>query len=622
MLKYYPQIDGLRGLAILIVIFFHYKFTFFSFGYLGVDIFFLISGFLITGFIFKNEKVSKIFFFFNFIIRRFLRLFPPLIIVVILSYIISIILVPSDNFKDFAQSASTSLFFISNFLYYFETGYFDQSSEFKPLLHTWSLSIEFQYYLIFALFCIFFIKFNKKKIIILSILIIFISIFLLFYFATSKDTLFYLTQYRIWEMLSGSIAYFVFEKIKNKNVNSIFPIFLLLFLSICIVILSNIYNLFNLALLITVILTFFFLVNLNNKLISAIFVSKFLVNLGKISYSLYLFHYPSIVFLNYYFLGSVNFLQKILCLFVSLLLATFSYHFVEKKVKKIKFKFFFSICLIFASIIITLFSIKIHTQNDFYQRYLIFNYGNKLNIKDFNNFMTNFNINSYKSISDDNINCHKDQFDNKKCHINFNLQSKKILLIGDSYAGNFSSIFNHWIKKNNYFGQQYTVGGCNLISRDIKCLEFINFTYNLLEKEKFDEVILSIKWNDDKNIIDKGRYLENTNKLINLLTKSADKISIMSPRLVINLSPQIYLLSPGFSKHLFEVDLNEHKKKYSIIYNYLNSINDNKIKIIDTNNFLCENDICNIIKDQNIYYKDRYHYTFEGSKIIFNKIFN
>ena len=207
-MKYRKDIDGLRAMAVLPVVFFHAGFSFFNTGFLGVDIFFVISGFLITSLILKDISLNK-FSLFNFYERRARRILPALILICIISIPVSwIILFPSD-LSDFGKSLFTTITFSSNFLFWQDAGYFDIESELKPMLHTWSLSVEEQFYILYPLFLILFWKIGYKKIIIF-LTIIFITSFIVSNWASiyKPDANFYLLPTRGWEILAGAIAAF------------------------------------------------------------------------------------------------------------------------------------------------------------------------------------------------------------------------------------------------------------------------------------------------------------------------------------------------------------------------------------------------------------------------------
>ena len=150
-LVYQPQIDGLRALAVISVLLFHLKITFFNGGYVGVDIFFVISGYLI-GSILNNELKEKKLNLKVFFIKRIKRLLPALLVVCLLCWFIALTVLSPYDFISFSKSNLSSIFFLSNFNFWTESNYFDQNSQFKPLLHTWSLGIEMTFYIIFPFF--------------------------------------------------------------------------------------------------------------------------------------------------------------------------------------------------------------------------------------------------------------------------------------------------------------------------------------------------------------------------------------------------------------------------------------------------------------------------------------
>ena len=158
-LSHIPEIDGLRALAVLGVFLFHVDYL--SGGFLGVDVFFVISGYLITK-ILNKEKNLNFEIFKDFFIKRFKRLYPALVFVSIIILIISIIIIDPINLDRIGKSGLFSIIFLSNNFFWGESSYFDTSSNLKPFLHTWSLGIEFTFYLIFPLVFFFILKNNFK----------------------------------------------------------------------------------------------------------------------------------------------------------------------------------------------------------------------------------------------------------------------------------------------------------------------------------------------------------------------------------------------------------------------------------------------------------------------------
>ena len=156
-MKYRPEIDGLRALAVIPVVLFHAGFKVFGGGYVGVDVFFVISGYLITSII-LNELESGTFSLIHFYERRARRILPALFLIMFMSSIFGYAWMMPDEFKSFGQSLLATAFFSNNFLLAITSGYWDLASEFKPPLHTWSLGVEEQYYVLFPLLMIFLLK--------------------------------------------------------------------------------------------------------------------------------------------------------------------------------------------------------------------------------------------------------------------------------------------------------------------------------------------------------------------------------------------------------------------------------------------------------------------------------
>ena len=210
--KYRKDIDGLRAIAVLSVVIFHAFPHSIKGGFIGVDVFFVISGYLISTIIFKNLDHGR-FSFFEFYVRRINRIFPDLILILMFCYIFGWFALLSDEYMKMGKYILGGALFISNFILYNENGYFDDASEVKPLLHLWSLSIEEQFYI----FCpIILWSAFKKKFNILSIVLLFCAISFYFnikIFHSNTVADFYFPQTRFWELLSGSVlAWFMLYK--------------------------------------------------------------------------------------------------------------------------------------------------------------------------------------------------------------------------------------------------------------------------------------------------------------------------------------------------------------------------------------------------------------------------
>lgn len=211
-MSYRKDIDGLRAIAVLGVIFYHSEILigskfFLSGGFLGVDIFFVISGYLITSIIYQENKKKKTFSFLNFYERRIRRLIPALLVVLLFNLFFAYFLLLPVQFKAFINSVISSIFFYSNiYFHYSGQAYGEAILSSKPLLHTWSLAVEEQFYILYPIFFIFLISFLKDKIKYLFYLIIITSV--LFASITNESHTsfnFYMIITRAWELMIGGL---------------------------------------------------------------------------------------------------------------------------------------------------------------------------------------------------------------------------------------------------------------------------------------------------------------------------------------------------------------------------------------------------------------------------------
>lgn len=205
-MKYRPEIDGLRSVAVLPVILFHGGISLFAGGFVGVDIFFVISGYLITSIIVAKID-DRSFSLMDFYSRRFRRILPALALVLACTIPFAWIWMLPTDFKDFAQSLSAVSIFSSNFLFWIESGYFAAAAELKPLLHTWSLAVEEQYYIFFPLLLMALWRWSNRITITLLFAIFGLSLIASHILsATHPDANFYLLPSRAWELMAGSLC--------------------------------------------------------------------------------------------------------------------------------------------------------------------------------------------------------------------------------------------------------------------------------------------------------------------------------------------------------------------------------------------------------------------------------
>ena len=333
ILNYKPEIDSLRGIAVFLVILFHFDLFMVSGGYVGVDVFFVISGYLITGLIINDVKENK-FSLIEFYTKRLRRIIPALYFTIFIVLILSYFILSPDHFNRASKSSISAASAYSNFFFWYESGYFDFEKYFKPYLHTWSLSVELQFYFIWSIFTLVIFKLFKKKLIIFILLIFITTLFLSVLFSERTSGYFYFTLFRLFEFSIGSMTYLLKDDIKIKSNDLFFLVGIsLILLSSFVFSDESVFPGINALVPSTgaalILIT-------GGKLIffKKIFLNNILIFLGKISYSLYLVHWPLIVFYKYIKLEPLYMIEKILLIFVAIGISIFIYNFIEIPFRK------------------------------------------------------------------------------------------------------------------------------------------------------------------------------------------------------------------------------------------------------------------------------------------------
>lgn len=328
------DIDGLRAIAVIPVVLFHAGFSLFSGGFIGVDIFFVISGYLITS-ILIHEIETENFSILRFYERRIRRIFPALFIILLVTTIVSwFCLLPLD-LKFYSQGIASLAVFASNFVFWYKTDYFSPSAEGNPLIHTWSLSIEEQFYLLFPLLLYITWRINKQLVFPVLLILLISSIGLAQYLSTASPVAnFYLLPSHAWELLLGAIAAFYVKNTSNKH--SIATKNCASLLGFLLILTAIFYfdkktpspSLLTLIPTIGTILIIVF--HSTNSIVNKILSNRILVGLGLISYSLYLLHQPVFAFIRYHSQNKPDSFLLLIVIFVLIVVAYLSWKFIEQ----------------------------------------------------------------------------------------------------------------------------------------------------------------------------------------------------------------------------------------------------------------------------------------------------
>ena len=640
-LNYRPEIDGLRAIAVVAVILYHTQFDIsgyeiFQGGFIGVDIFFVISGYLIASIIIKELNISGTFSFKNFYARRIRRILPALIAVMFISFPFAWFYLLPNNFVDYSKSILYSLGFSSNY-YFWSLGrtYEDINSLIKPFLHTWSLSVEEQFYIIFPIVLLIIFKYCKNYLAPILIISLFLSLIIADFGSRNyPGSTFYFLPTRSWELLAGSILAFFEIKLGHRSRNNILNLILPSF-GLILIIHSIIFfydqmfhpSFYTLSPVIGVCLIIWFsdTKEITTKLLS----SKSFIGVGLISYSLYLWHYPILAFDRIIGFSEGNIFSKILVGLMILIFSIISFYIVEKPArnKKHSFKKIGGL-IISISLILIIVNLVVVLNKGFKERLP--------NIIISNLFEFNFS-----------------KYDNLKIN---NLGDKKVYLIGDSQVENLKINLKERLLKDDYVLKESIVPECIYFPGFNRVRIKTNKKTKLCNNEYFTELEKNLENNDNSILIFGGRFPLYFNKSFfdnkeggveddnywNYKFVSAGKFkniqeSFKDSLIKLSKKNKIILIYPipevGWhipqkifnqsSKELISTSYEVYQERSKSSFKLLNSIKGKNIFRIYPHKVFCNTIIenrCLTHDDKDIFYTDTNHLSIKGSVMINNLI--
>tara|TARA_B100000900_G_scaffold408388_1_gene422578 strand:- start:374 stop:2341 length:1968 start_codon:yes stop_codon:yes gene_type:complete len=644
-MKYRAEIDGLRALAVLPVILFHAGFELFSGGYVGVDVFFVISGYLITSILIEDIEKNR-FSIIHFYERRARRILPALFFVMFACIPFAILWMLPNQMEDFSLSLIAVSLFVSNILFWRQSGYFAPAAEEMPLLHTWSLAVEEQYYLLFPIFLILAWRFGKKGVFWMIIVIGVVSLFLSEWGWRNQEAAnFYLAPTRAWELLAGSVTAFIVQKkgVQKHNLLALFGL-ASIFLSIFLYDETTPFpSVFALVPVLGVVLLILF-ANKETwaaKLLSA----KVLVGIGLISYSTYLWHQPLFAFARIRLSEHPSSALMLLLSMTSIILAYLSWRFVEKPFRQRNIT---SRRTIFSGSLVGLCCFLFIG----YQGYLNNGFEDKL--------LNTQELAVYKSTKRSNEpNC---EHGVDKC---FELMSDGengvVLLLGDSNAEHFSTSLRNLADEMSYNYIQLTYNGCLPLANFNRLEKSPGFNQNCksfnhevrenlnFHEKNIDVIVVSAAWllyyygsdllettaNFNKHPISNIRLSHNGKTeieenerdeifgnyfkaLFTLLKKSANKVIVVGPLppSIVKFNHKNSLFSPNL---LSSSEFFNSTSSFNLVFD--NAVNEANISFIDLAKELCNKDVCSVMRNEMYLYGDPTHLSNYGQSRIMAPLF-
>ncbi|WGV98432.1 acyltransferase family protein [Vibrio sp. YMD68] len=611
---YRPDIDGLRAIAVLIVVLYHAGIENISGGFVGVDVFFVISGYVIMLSLLKmlNDGTFSIT---EFYFRRARRIMPALFFMLLITTVFSYVWFLPTLFDDYLKSLLSSLGFVSNFYFWSTTHYFGASAELKPLLHTWSLSVEEQYYIFMPIYVFLVYRYFGQNWKLALYPPFFISLILSCYLIDKAASAnYFMLPTRGWELLLGAII----AAVPPFKVSSRWQSWILGFLGLGMIILSAVYyNKYTpfpgySAVIPCLGAAFIILAGSkqyeNNTMANPIgyfLATRPLLYIGTISYSLYLLHWPVTVFFRYQLLAPLNTNHTVWIIIISFALAAFSYHFVEKPYRYSKNAKRSSV-FTFSGVGMAGFGftavVLLHLNSQPADQPHLVDSVNKTSSSPC--FLMNA-----KNYS---------QWSESECIINNTQEEKtKILLWGDSFLNHYAPGIKLNSQELNAQFVKYSSAGCPpILSFESYALPYCNaFNQNAIEvikENKYDLVIISAKWTDHaKNGLEK---LEST-------LSELDSLGVRY--LVIGQSPQ-FITDVSIINDL--KGKNEKNHSWPIIFGP--DINQELSNILNHNNFidpmnnLCIDGTCPYKKQNVLLYSDYGHLSEHGSNLVVKNMIN
>jgi len=622
-ISFRQDVHALRGLSVLFVVFYHAGFDPFKGGWLGVDIFFVISGYLISNIII-SELNLKNFSFKKFYQRRFRRIVPAVLSTLSITSLISFFMLSPKALLEYSKATISTLFFYSN--YYFQNLDFYNAVPAKqnPLLHMWTLSVEEQFYIIFPIFVYLVFKLNKKYFLYSILIILTTSLFL--NSTTQEISKFYELEFRVWEFLLGVVLVFVNTKKKN---------FLLSYLGLGLIFFSVFYfedsmlNLNSIEPKLVALTGTFFLLSNQNFPLKNIFLNKFLAFFASISFSLYLLHQPAFSLMRVYsdIAGFKVTNYHYICMILLLVgMSYINWRFVEKyflNKKNTQILIIFSLISISMILIFSFYSTNtdgIKSRFDSIPESVLF-------------YSTNINL----YLTEEDIT----QFENYTC-VN-NIENKKdLVFVGDSQLNTLAvDIFRNYKELGCSYNLKIIT---NPTGRCLLAKQNDTGIINVCTDEYFLTFVESLKQNTTVVMI--GRFdtwLDPLKGGKEVQCNNCDHIEVFKDRVekISEKSGNVYMFEPipAFqysivNAYLYKqvewgepitLDYKDWVNYITPTVNFLDSIKSENIVRIKSDELFCnkfEEKKCSASTSNKLFYTDGVHLTLDGTKLLSEKIFN
>ena len=618
---YRPEVNGLRGIAVMGAVFYHAEIIFQSFrifpgGFLGVDVFIVISGYLMTAIILKEYHTTQSFSFVNYYKRRIRRLLPALLVVIFFTSIVSYFVLLPIHFGEFIKSVTASIFFFSNlFFHYSGQAYGAQVLSELPLLHSWSLSLEEQFYIVYPLALLGIIIYLKKQIKLILVIGILASVVFASIISINHQSFnYYMLPSRAWEFLFGALLgininqFSISKNKKQKGILAIFGFLILLF-SFAFFDNTNVHPTY--LTLIPVVATYLIIQDTNKEnFVNRVLSVRWLIFLGLISYSFYLWHHPIFSFAKIIGIGDKSLIVKLFFIILSIFLGFLTYRFVEKPFRKEGEKILnlSKINILGIAIVLIIASL---------------------------NFITDFQKKQYPTIA---YQLHdktwlttrsyfKACFQRKTffCSFNESSNNKTVFVVGDSILASIQEELKNILVMKNFNFVSMTNAGCDLLnidknkSRPVCNQKILDNKEKKILKRKEAIIILHLNYTREFR---EDELIDFTKSVQKYLNKNYKVILIYPiPQMKENTSSRI---EKNINKKISPVDIvninfTDYLKESKIIFDLFDTMEHKNLYKTYPHKIFCDSYLkkkCIANTSEHIYFIDVAHLSKEGSKLI------
>ena len=609
---YRPDIDGIRAISVLAVMLYHAEFQVFSGGFIGVDVFFVISGYLITQMVLGDfEKGS--FSLSHYYERRVRRILPALLVMLAATVPLAYVFLSADPLADYSAALLGATWFSSNFVFWSEAGYFDRASEFKPLLHTWSLGVEEQFYLFFPAF---FWVLYKFKWLIPGLSAVVVISFLMAQFGLSRDAEwpFYMLVSRAWELGLGAMLAVVLAHSRLSDVRVTGLLAELLVLSGLLAVIVPVLMFSELTatpgpLLLVPTLGACLLIWLTpaTSYVRRLLSLKWLVGLGLISYSLYLWHQPVLVFGRIIIGEALGFEWRIAMLLGTFPLAILSWRYIERPFRNpgqiVTRHLIFLVCAMM--MITTVSAVMLHHFASTHEKTSTgvagdIGHGRYYEVVDQRFDRCEAEYLQYRIELWENV---------PRCHKSKRAGAPGIAFYGDSHAEQLFVGAEALLSQASIY---LIRGGIPFLGND----RFKGPLRYLEEQKGINVVVFSAYWLEKIQILGGDQFSEQLFNTVKWMVGRGFKVVLMMDAPDFGFDPALCVYETTLNDARCDISLEQHNGDQAIYRALFVAIAKHpNVELVDVSEAICNKDTCSMLSEGRLLYRDNDHLNLIGSQL-------